>query len=172
MTPRNLYSPPGATTTDLREATVRPARPISAWLLEAVLVIMSLATLAGTWRMLWVIALDWHDHASPLGAAVSLAWGAGFLVSVALIIRGIHRGRPWARWLGLALIVGLAVFSVVRPDHSVYPNDAQRAGAQFARYLLFPMLCAWWAWAFALSRKARRYFAWPSAGESDAVLAA
>jgi len=166
MTQRNLYSPPHATTADIRQTSPRPPRPISAWLLEAMLLFFALATLAGLWRTVWMVALEWQRVRSPLGVFLALTGQAALFVTLALSIRGIHRGRTWARWLGLALIAAFTVFDLVRPDRSTYPNEAQRAGAELARYILIPMLCVWWAWAFAFSGKATRFFAPPAAKEA------
>ena len=159
MTQHNPFTPPKAEPLRFMEKTTRPPRPISAWLLEALLAFIAAAGLVGLWRLVWMVALDPQNLRSPIGLALAVAWQIGLFVVLALAIRGIHRGRHWARWLGLVLIVAFAVFSVARPDHSTYPNDAQRAGAELGRYAIVPLLCVWWAWAFAFSAKAKRFFA-------------
>ncbi len=160
MTQPNLFRPPEAVTADIRPQIPRRARPISAWLLEALLVFLILAWVVGAWRAAWSTALDWQQVGSPVVAIATIVYRIASIAVLCTALRGIHLGRSWARWLGLALLVGLVVFSVVRHDDSTYPNEAQRAGADLARMLL-PVFCAWWAWAFAFSAKAKRYFAPP-----------
>ena len=157
MTQPNLFRPPEAVTADIRPELPRGRRPISAWLLEAFLVFMILAWAAGAWRAGWSIALDWQQVRSPVGAIAAIAYRMGGIVVFATTLRGVHGGRAWARWLGLAILVAVLIFSIVRHDNAVYPNDAQRAGADLAGTLL-PVFIAWWSWAFAFSAKARRYF--------------
>jgi hypothetical protein len=159
MTQPNLYRPPDAATADFRPDATTNARPISAWLLEALLLFIALMAIAALWRTAWAVALEWQRVRSPLGLAIAVAWQVGLAVGCGASIHAIHRGRPWARWLGLALIVAFAAVCLLRTDDTVYPNDAQRAGAELGRYFLFPVLSAWWAWAFAFSAKAKRFFA-------------
>jgi ribose/xylose/arabinose/galactoside ABC-type transport system permease subunit len=159
MTHPNLYRPPDAPTADFRPDGTTSARPISAWLLEALLVFIALAAIAGLWRMAWAVALEWQGMRSPSGLAIAVAWQVGLLVGSIASIHAIHRGRSWARWLGLALIVAFGAFCLLRTDNTVYPNDAQRAGAELGRYFMLPVLYVWWAWAFAFSAKAKRFFA-------------
>lgn len=161
MTQSNRFRPPEAVTADFNSGMPRASRPISAWLLEALLMFLLLASVAGSWRLAWSIALDWQVR-SMASLLLSIMYQACSVAVLSTALWGIHRGRSWSRWLGLAILVGLVVFSLVRHDESVYPNEAQRAGAELAG-ILMPLLFAWWGWAFAFSAKAKRYFAPPTA---------
>ncbi len=166
MTQQNLYQPPQAQTADIRlEVAKRSPRPIAAWLLLALLALFTLTLFAGAWRSVWTIALDGALVRSP-GRLAAFAAGqiALFVVCVAVIL-AIFRGKSWARWVGLALIVAFAIWSVARKDHAVYANEAEAVGAALARNIVLPALNVWWAWAFAFTRKSRRFFG----GQADAA---
>ncbi|MFL6630620.1 MAG: hypothetical protein ACJ8G1_29575 [Vitreoscilla sp.] len=164
---RNPYSPPLATTPKFLAEASRPAprRPISAWILMALLAIMTLAIAALALSVGWALVSGAHT-ASTIGVIGWLALIAGLATLLVATILAIHRARPWSRWVGLALIVAFAAIDLLTTDTARYPNDGQRAGAQIARMLVLPALFAWWAWAFAFTAKARAYFARPAA-DSD-----
>ena len=45
-----------------------------------------------------------------MNLALALAWRLAAVAAFATCILGIHRARPWARWIGLAAIVGLDAY--------------------------------------------------------------
>jgi hypothetical protein len=158
---RNPYSPPLSTTPTFLAEASRPAakRPISAWILMAFLAVTTLSTIVPALRMGWALASGTRQATSALGMIGWLAWVLGFSTLLVATILAIHRARPWARWVGLVLIVAFAALGLLRTDLDQYPNDGQRAGAAIAKMVLLPALFVWWAWAFAFTAKARAYFA-------------
>ena len=162
---RNPYSPPlAATPTFMAKASRPPARrPISAWILMVFLAIMTLAVVLPALPMGWDLATGVRQVKSVLALFGWLAYVAGFGTLLVALILAIHRARPWSRWVGLLLIVAFAAFALLRNDTSHYSNDAERTGAEFARYIIMPVLFVWWAWAYAFTAKSRTYFARPPA---------
>jgi len=165
---RNPYSPPLATTPQFLAKASQPAakRPISAWILMALLAVLTLSTALPALRMGWALASGARHVTSAIGVVGWLAWVLGFSTLLVATILAIHRARPWSRWVGLALIVAFAAIGLLRTDTDQYPNDGQRAGAAIAKMVVLPALFVWWAWAFAFTAKARTYFARPPA-DSD-----
>lgn len=162
MTSDNPYRPPVATPPDAADdapALEPPPRPISVWLMIVALALLSLAALFGeTMLVSDVTSLAPRVSSHAMLATLLVIQAVKLAAGVTLMI-GLWRRRPWARWLGLLCCAGLVVFSVMRQDHSVHANDAERAGGELAQYVLLPLLCLWWGWALAFSAKGRRYFA-------------
>ncbi len=154
----NPYRPPAATDDPVFEAppaTERARRPITVWTLVTVLGVLSLAIVAGTLTLLWRVA---PHLSSPLLLVAPLAFQAVKLAFCVTTLVGLWRRQRWARWLGLAVAGLLAVLCTIGNDQATYPNEAQRAGAELAQYVLLPTLSAWWGWTLAFSAKGRRYF--------------
>lgn len=149
---------------DPREALA--PRPIAVWLL--LLLLSGLVALLAfrSAHLVWKVFSDWKGPGVGGGVALALAiaWSAAVPVALSLTVLAIFARKPWGRWIGAALILGLAAFSFMRPGTSQYANEAQRAGAFLARTFILPLLCVWWCHAFAFSAKARRYFARTTAG--------
>ena len=160
MNDRNLYTPPLSATVAEPGRARGPGgkRPISAWVLMAMLTLAVLGMVFGAARTAWMIAQSSRDIRHPLAMIGGSVVTACVLALLVTFILSIYRGRPVARWLGLAAIVGFSVLSVLRPDDTRYPNQAQEAGAAAAKYFMLPIVYLWWAYAFAFSAKARRYF--------------
>lgn len=117
------------------------------------------AFLAGT-----VIGLVASFGLVSSGAVSFVAWFARLVVLLALfsllgvLAFGLWRGKRWGRWIGLAVIVALALWATIGRDTTDYANESERLGGTTAKYLFGPVLYAWWAYALAFSTKARRYF--------------
>jgi hypothetical protein len=154
---RNPYSPPASTELErISSAVVR--RPLAVWLLLLVLFAMMLIWIAGMARSFSVVAPHVGEVRNSLQLGVAFAWRLAFLAVVLLAIVGIYRRWHWGRWLGIAAIVALAILNFLRHDDSQYPDAAQRLGGLTAKFVIFPLLLAWWAYAFGFSSKAKRYF--------------
>ena len=160
-TGRNPFAPPvntpAAAPDEPPQGPVR--RPLSVWLMNALLVVEMLAFVVGMTRSSWMIAHAQQGIRAPLVLATAILVRLAFIALAVWLIVSLHRARRWSRWVGLALIVTLALYCVFRTDTTHYDNAAGYAGGQIARYVFLPALCAWWAYAFAFSAKARRYFA-------------
>jgi hypothetical protein len=161
---RNPYSPPLAVTPTFVTRAARPAakRPISAWIFMVFLAIMMLATVLPALPMAWDLATGVRRVNSVLGLFGWLAYVVGIGALLVALILAVHRARPWSRWVGLLLIVSFSAFAVLRHDTAHYASDAERSGAEFARYVIMPALFVWWAWAYAFTAKAKAYFARPA----------
>ena len=162
MTGRNRFAPPVNRSVEApaeaRHDAIR--RPISAWMLMVLLAILALGILAAVGWSGWWIARSSHQVRSPIVLLTGVLVRVLVVAAIVWLALSIHRAKAWSRWAGLAAIVAVAAFSVFRPaDGADYPNDAQRAGAMLGRYIIWPILCAYWAYGFAFTEKARRYFA-------------
>ncbi|NHZ65017.1 hypothetical protein [Massilia genomosp. 1] len=131
-------------------------RPLSAWLLMLVLVVIMLAIAFGAVSTVWYLIAfrGWMNVRFLFDLAIRLAM-IGCCVGGLV---GIARRRGWARWLGLAAIAALTVMIILMPDTAQYDNDAQRSGGAFGRLILGPLLMALWGYRFGFSAKARSYF--------------
>jgi hypothetical protein len=156
MTQRNPYAPPVTVPARVRSAVLN--RPLAAWLLLALLAFVAVSMLAAVWRLAWMVALSLDQIRDPAALVAAILWRIGLIAVVAAAIINVHRGKPLGRWLGLVAIIVLAAWSVFRSNDAQYPNDAQRAGASLGQHLVLPILFAWWAYAFAFSAKAKRFF--------------
>ncbi len=153
----NPYSPPASTELEVRPSESPSPRPIAVWLMLVVLTAVALLFVVGTAVFLRLVLPHSSElHVGPL--IVAVVWRLALIAVAMLAILSTYRRRGWARWLGLAVIVALAAWSILAPDHAQYPNDAERFGALTGRYFIFPALLAGWAYAFGFSAKAKRYF--------------
>jgi hypothetical protein len=156
---RNPYEPPATAELEVHRDEGVSRRPFSVWLILLLLIAFALVIFLGTTRSLLLVMPNRSNGLSFVALIVAIGLRLALLVIVLFAMISIYRRGRWGRWLGLAVIVALALSSVLRPDdYSQYPNDAQRAGAQFARFFVMPSLLAWWAYAFAFSSRAKRYF--------------
>jgi hypothetical protein len=153
----NPYAPPEAQEISfLREEP--PPRPIAVWLFLVVISMFIIFLVANTAQLLWAVLSYREGIRSIAGLAMAVAWQL-FVVAVFLFAAiGAYRGTPWSRWLGVVAIMGFIAVLFLRPDTTRYVNDAQRAGGYVGRMFIWPLLLVWWAYAFAFSSKARRYF--------------
>lgn len=157
----NPYRPPVATTAGVPDDAPAPdiaPRPISVWLMVVAMALLSIAALYGESKLATDPALAAQRATAPMVfATVALIQTAKLALALTLLV-GLWRRRPWARWLGLLYAVGLLIFCIMRPDHRLHGDDAERAGAELGQYVIIPALCVWWGWALAFSAKGRRYF--------------
>ena len=159
----NPYAAPAAAVAAVEVSFLRdeprPPRPIAVWLLLLLLFVFTVLFAFGAVRLFWSIFSQ--GVATRGGWAVALAIAGSAAVPAALIWTGFasYSRKPWSRWVGAALILGYAAYGFLKPEGAYYTNDAQRAGGHLTRTFILPLLCAWWCYAFAFSKKARRYFA-------------
>ena len=125
-----------------------------------------LVGVVGTVQFLGEVFSRWDEIQSIALLAGSLVWRVAIMATFLAAAYGLYCRRGWARWFGVALIVLFAAVGFFRPDTTSYANDAQRAGGQFGRLVVIPLLLAWLAYASSFSSKARRYF---SKASSDGV---
>jgi hypothetical protein len=133
-------------------------RPLSAWLLLVLAAATAVAFSLGVVRLGWLLATNQMQVLDPVRASLACAWRIALVAGSAATVVGVYRHTSWSRWTGLLVIFSFATWSALRTD-GPYPNEAQEGGAWFGRVVVMPLLCVWWAYAFAFSRKARAYFA-------------
>ena len=166
MAAPNPYSPPQSQVDDVRpgepdvdtSGQPRPRRPISAWLLLLVLSGALASFVVGFVRLVWLVAAQKVEVVTPLLTSFHVGWRLVLGCACVMTIIGIFRARKWSRWVGLVAIAALGVGLMLTPDTTVYPNEAQQSGAWFGHFIVSPALFVWWAFAFAFSQKAVRYF--------------
>ena len=152
---RNPYSPP-ASAVGTPPGEGGP-RPFAVWLLLGVLAFLTLADVVGLTRILVTVASHSFEVRNPQTPQI-IAWRLAWLAVGSFATVSAYRRGRWGRWLGLAAIAAITVGSVLRPQPSQYPDAGYEAGVLIGQYFLSPLLCAWWAYAFGFSPKAKRYF--------------
>lgn len=165
----NPYAPPKAKTeiseiSFLREAA--PSRPVAVWLLIACVLVFGGFFVVGAVQFVGTVFTHWREIQNFGFLIGALAWRLALMAVFIATAYSLYRRHRWSRWLGVALIIAFAAFSIFRPDTTSYANDAERAGGQLGRLFIFPMLFVWWAYALAFSAKARRYFSRPSSDQA------
>ena len=103
------------------------------------------------------LVTDVADNENGTAVLIDIVWRALFMVGVGWGIHSIFRRRQTGRWLGIIAIVVLAGISVFKND-AHYASDAERFGANLARFGIMPILMLWWGYAFGFSSKARLYW--------------
>ena len=156
----NPYAPPAASLQADEIAFLRESvpRPIAVWLFVGMLLIMVALVVVRPTSLLVRLSFGTNSYGGlprlALYLATSLAVGGG----LAFLAISAYRGVPWSRWISVAVVVLLVLVTLVRPDTTFYATEAERTGGFVGRYILVPLLVAWWIYAFAFSRKAKRFF--------------
>ncbi|SMC29087.1 hypothetical protein SAMN02745857_03589 [Andreprevotia lacus DSM 23236] len=134
-------------------------RPISVWLLEALLLVVLVLTTIGLLQSLRMAILYPAIARQVLGVFVAETV-ARFAIGTAqlLALRSIHLRKPGGRWLGMLFLLVLVVLVFMLPDTTTFASDAERGGGWLARHVFIPGLLLWWCYAATFSRKARRYY--------------
>lgn len=153
----NPYNPPAAETLEKKDDNFAK-RPISVWLLEGMLVLLSLNIIIPMVRSFFVLFPERLELYGPVNLALNIALSIAIVIAMVYSIRCLHRGVYFAKWIAVAIIVGFVAFAISRPDGTQYMNDAERTGGFFARYVVFPMLFLWWGYALGFSQNAKNYF--------------
>ena len=149
----NPYSPPQSHG-EASQSRSRP--PFSVWLVLLLLSVITALVAFGFARSLLFGMPSLLINSA--GSAIAIISRLGMIAGLLITVICVWRRKQWGRWLGVFLLTAFAVLCIFAPDTAQYPNDAQRAGASFARVILMPSLFAWWAYAFGFSMKAKRYF--------------
>jgi len=151
----NPYSPPKTQGSQHHHRVA--SRPISVWILLLFAVTIALSYSFGVARYIWVFTVHLNE-ASPSAWFVGIVWHLPVIGLSAVLTWAIIRRLHWARWAGLLAIVVFAAWQMLRQETVSFENDAERLGGSIAKWFLLPLLCSWWAYAFAFSAKAKRYF--------------
>jgi hypothetical protein len=152
----NPYQTPETIQTPSPEA--RPRRPISAWLLLLVFALFAAGFAIGLGRFLLLIGSDAANAPNRVPLIVDIVWRMVLLAITGGGLYAIFQGQQAGRWMGMAVIILFAGFSIFGPDTTQYSSDAERTGGALARFVLMPSLLAWWCYAFGFSAKAKRYW--------------
>ncbi|MFT3736120.1 MAG: hypothetical protein QM776_14050 [Rhodocyclaceae bacterium] len=155
----NPYSPPRSALSDPLPGAGVASRPFAVWLLFVVLLIAEALLLTGLSRFALVAWVNFAGFSAALPvllpAFLRIVLAAAATAALAF---GVFRRKRWARWPSLLAIVGLIAYCIFSPDTTHYNNEAEQQGGAFSRYILLPLLLAWWAHACCFSAKAKRYF--------------
>lgn len=156
---RNPYSPPVSAALEAAPSELGP-RPFAVWLLLLVLSFLTLFGIVGLARFFLTVASHGFEVRNPQSPAV-IAWRLAWVAVASFAIVSAYRRGRLGRWLGVAAIAVLTVWTVLRPQDSQNPqnpDEAYKFGTLIGQYFISPLLCAWWAYAFGFSSKAKRYF--------------
>ena len=166
----NPYAPPEAPVD--RAPPQRPAarKPIAAWLLQLLAVVVGGLSALGIWRLTAYLVQNPQIEAGGMLLFFDFAWRLGLVASAVGALIGTQRRTAYGRWLGLLLLaaavvllaylkLGLPFMSTrnsywrLAPSSTSVDNSAEAAGI----VLLFGLM-AWWVYAFGFSAKARKFF--------------
>jgi len=153
---RNPYSPPISSNLDAPSEVV--SRPFAVWLLLFILLAAEALFAYAFIRSIWLVGPRLSEVSNPLGLAQSVILRLIYFVALLAIMTSIFQRKRWSRWLGLVVIASFLIGNFLRADNTHYLNEAQAAGGFVGRFVIVPLLLSWWAYAFAFSSKAKRYF--------------
>lgn len=157
MNTHNPFAPPSADLDHPPEAQVDFRKPRSVWVVQIV---------AGFISAFCIFGLAISGRKALAGQAVTgygmpislhLFLQSGFVALLFLMLWQLPKRSMLGRNLGLALIVFFAVPSAYRILKTPANGSAQFVGVLLAM-VIFEAPLAYWAFAFAFSEKARRYF--------------
>ena len=154
---RNPYSPPTSAVLGAAPSELGP-RPFAVWLLLVLLSFATLVGVVGLARFFGTVASHGFEVRNPHSPAI-IAWRLAWVAAASFTIVSAYRRGRLGRWLGVAAIAALTVWIVLQPGVPQSPDAAYNFGALVGQYFGFPLSCAWWAYAFGFSPKAKRYFA-------------
>ena len=132
---------------------------MSVWLFLLMLAAFFAASVVGAWRLLMVLISHGAEPGGEVPVAFLMAWRVALLAGTGALIFGVIQRRRWGRWIGIAGMIAIALFSIFGQDPTHYASDAERLGGAIGRLGLMPSLMVWWGYAFGFSSKAKRYFA-------------
>lgn len=159
---QNPYSPPKSSVAE--EGPRLAPRPFAVWLLSLFLLIGAAMFAIGVARFLGLAVFRFTELTDRGALAAAIAWRLALGVAFVAALIGIFRRRSWGRWVGILVIASIAVASIFMSDKAVYADDAERTGGLTFRFIVLPLLAAWWIRAFGFAPKAKRYFSRQEAG--------
>ncbi len=159
----NPFAPPNAFVED--DASVRPAKPMSIWLLQIFAILVGALFVVGL--TVGVVSALTSGHATSGRLAFGVAVRLGMLVGIFYAVKGAQRGVGYGRWLGLLFIAILfAMMGYVGWNmlEEPAPSGMDAAGAtgykagQAVAIVAILLLVAFWFRSFGFSPRARSYF--------------
>jgi len=158
----NPYRPPQAAlevqapSTWLQEPA--PPRPIAVWLLSLLLLVCGCVFTFAVLSFIWGVMTHLSGLQNYGALVVAVGWRVVFVAGLVAVLLGVFCGRRWARWPGVLMLLGIALYSVLKPDKAPVTGEAGREASMIGRFIFLPLLMAWWVWAFGFSEKAKRFF--------------
>lgn len=107
---RNPYSPPASAALEAAPSELGP-RPFAVWLLLLVLCVLTLAGVVGLARFFWTVASHGFEDRNPHSPAI-IAWRLAWVAVASFAMVSAYRRGRLGRWLGVAAIAVLTVWSV------------------------------------------------------------
>ncbi|NHZ65016.1 hypothetical protein [Massilia genomosp. 1] len=154
----NPYQSPASVAADLLQLPGK--RPLSIWLLLIIVGALTIICAVATAGMVW---LEYPYGTRPrIKVVFDVGWRLAAAATGLGTLLGIVGRRQWARWIAVLGMIALTALQFSVPDTAQYADNAERFGAVIGRKIIGPALMAWWIYAFAFSRKAKRYFAAPA----------
>lgn len=137
---------------------IKLKRPISVWLMQVFMFMFAGLFTYSSIRTMRDFAALGTSQVEVWKIVIALVLQIAFIFAFAATAVALFRRANWSKWVSLVLLSLLIAFIILRPDTTYYANDAERIGGFIGRYLFFPPLFMWWAYALAFSQKAKRYF--------------
>ena len=165
----NPYRAPDAIIGDVALPDIGPTPPRPRAVVVTLLFGWILLALFAVTVARFTVDFIWYwREASQVGSFyIRIAWRAGILVVLVVMLMGLHRRTPVGRWLGAIFILAIFSASLVSmiAGNSKSTDYYARIGAGVGTFLVCaPMV--YWFYAFTLSRKARTWFNWVPAPDA------
>jgi len=157
MSTHNPFAPPSADLNEIVGKDKGIRKPRSVWVMQFLGVIFALSNAAG------MALLVYGDISNPALSKMVLrdwqliAWQAFLMAAMVLMLLQLPKRSRLGRNLGLGMIALFAVGAIFS-DHGPASSNVYYTVGQWLGTVLVVALLAYFAFAFAFSEKARRYF--------------
>jgi hypothetical protein len=153
---RNPFTPPSADLTQAAEGQ-EIRKPRSVWVVQVIGVALAVWSASGL--ILFIARAVPLQSTTRIGIPLwlQLIWQLLFLLALLVMLWQLPKRSRLGRLIGLGLIALFAI-PVSLAEHGKHSQDPYyNAGGWFATFAMAAALL-YWAYAFAFSEKARRYF--------------
>ncbi|WP_198084251.1 hypothetical protein [Variovorax sp. E3] len=172
---RNPYAAPAAALERPRAALLPARRPITAWLVQLLSVVVCGLSVTGLWGLTVHLVQNPQFEWAVAPAFFEYAFRLGFVACAVGALVGTQRRAAYGRWSGLLLLAGVVVLigylkfgGHVSSSSTSYWRLAPTTddSAEAVGIVLLFCILACWAYAFGFSAKARKFFCVAPVAES------
>ena len=157
MRPHNPFAPPAADLNELSAKDEGVRKPRSVWVLQFLGVIFTLSNAAGMALFIYRVISYQALSQTEVGDWLRIGWQLFLAVAMLFMLLQLPKRSRLGRNLGLGMIALFAVGAIFSNHGPASANVYYTAGQWLGTGLVLALL-AYFAFAFAFSEKARRYF--------------
>jgi hypothetical protein len=157
MNAPNPFAPPSADLSPHPESRAAARKPYSVWVVQVVGGVIAAWCTLGLVLITRLAIMGQRTSAFGMPIWLHLFLQACLAVLLYVMLWHLPKRARLARNLGLGLIALLAIPTGIITYYT--PSDSSQPAASWIVTLIFVAPFAYWAFAFAFSSKARRYFA-------------